>query len=181
MKVEESFIKDLLIITPTVFEDSRGYFLESYNKNKLKDFVATDFKQDNESSSHKGTLRGLHFQKPPHAQAKLIRVITGSVLDIAVDLRVGSDTYGRYHKIVLSSENKKQVYVPKGFAHGFAVLEDNTIFSYKCSDYYNKESEVSLFWEDPTLNIDWGIENPIISDKDKLGIPFNSFKSPFNK
>lgn len=179
MNIEKTFIEDLLIISPTVFTDNRGYFLESYNKDNLSSFLNVDFVQDNESMSQKNVLRGLHFQKPPHAQGKLVRVITGSVLDVAVDLRKGSATYGKHFKHILSSENKKQLYIPKGFAHGFLVLEDDTIFSYKCTDYYNKATEDSLLWNDTTLNINWNIEDPIISDKDKNAQNFTNFNSPF--
>lgn len=179
MTIKETFIKDLLILSPSVFSDDRGYFLESYNKKVLASILDLEFVQDNESKSQKDVLRGLHFQKPPFAQGKLVRVITGSVLDIVVDLRKESPTYGKHFKLVLSSENKMQLYVPKGFAHGFLVLEDNTIFSYKCTNYYHKEAEESLLWDDTTLNIDWNIEHPIISEKDKNAEKFANFTSPF--
>ncbi len=179
MHIEETFIKDLLILSPSVFADERGYFLESYNKIKIASKLAIEFVQDNESMSQKGVLRGLHFQKPPYAQGKLVRVITGSVLDVVVDLRKGSVTYGKHFKHILSGINKEQLYVPEGFAHGFLVLEDNTIFSYKCTNYYNKEAEFSLAWNDSTLAINWGIENPIISEKDKHAQHFSNFSSPF--
>jgi dTDP-4-dehydrorhamnose 3,5-epimerase len=179
MKIEKIFINDLLVLSPTVFTDERGYFLESYNKKKLEHILNIDFVQDNESSSQKGVLRGLHFQKPPFSQAKLVRVICGSVLDVVVDLRQYSETYGQYYKHILSAKNKHQLYIPKGFAHGFLVLEDDTIFSYKCSKYYNKESEVSLLWNDTTINIDWEIKNPIISEKDKNAQMFLDFVTPF--
>ena len=179
MIIEKTFIKDLLIISPKVFEDNRGYFLESYNKKDLASLLNVDFVQDNESKSQKNVLRGLHFQRPPHAQGKLVRVITGSVLDVAVDLRKNSTTYGKYFKHILSAENKNQLYIPEGFAHGFLVLEDETIFSYKCTKYYNKESEESLLWNDSTLNINWEIEDPIISEKDINANIFSNFTSPF--
>jgi dTDP-4-dehydrorhamnose 3,5-epimerase len=179
MKIEKTFIKDLLVLSPTIFTDKRGYFLESYNKKNLEYILDIDFVQDNESSSQKGVLRGLHFQKPPFTQAKLVRVINGSVLDIVVDLRKDSETYGQYFKHILSAKNKQQLFIPEGFAHGFLVLEDNTIFSYKCSKYYNKESEVSLLWNDATINIDWEIKNPIISEKDKNAQAFVDFVTPF--
>ena len=179
MKIEKTFIKDLLVLIPTVFTDERGYFLENYNKKNLEHILDIDFVQDNESSSQKGVLRGLHFQKPPFSQSKLVRVICGSVLDVVVDLRQNSETYGKYYKHILSAENKQQVFIPEGFAHGFLVLEDDTIFSYKCSKYYNKESEVSLSWNDATINIDWGIKNPIISEKDKNAQAFVNFVTPF--
>lgn len=180
MKIEKTFIKDILIITPTVFTDERGCFFESYNKKELESSVNDEFVQDNESLSQKGVLRGLHFQEPPYTQAKLIRVLAGSVLDVSVDLRKNSPTYGQHFKYILSSHNKAQLYVPKGFAHGFVVLEENTIFCYKCSDYYNKNSERAILWNDKTLNIDWQIKNPIISEKDKNAENFANFVTPFN-
>ncbi|MET2985440.1 dTDP-4-dehydrorhamnose 3,5-epimerase [Aureibaculum conchae] len=179
MKIEKTFINDLLIITPTVFTDERGYFFESYNKKGLENYVNEEFVQDNESLSQKGVLRGLHFQNPPYTQAKLIRVFAGSVLDVSVDLRKNSPTYGQHFKCILSADNKVQLYVPKGFAHGFVVLEENTIFCYKCSDYYNKDSERAILWNDDTLNIDWQIKNPIISEKDKSAENFANFVTPF--
>ena len=179
MKIEKTFIKDLLIISPTIIRDNRGYFLESYNKNTLASFLNDDFVQDNESMSKKNVLRGLHFQKPPHSQGKITRVITGSVLDVAVDLRKGSPTYGKHFKHILSAENKIQLYIPEGFAHGFLVLEDDTIFSYKCTTYYHKDSEDSILWNDPSLNIIWDINDPIISEKDKNAQLFVNFNTPF--
>ncbi len=179
MKIEKTFIKDLLIITPNVFTDERGYFLESYNKQHLESLLTTDFVQDNESLSQKNVLRGLHFQKPPYTQAKLVRVIKGAVLDVVVDIRKNSATYSKHFSHILSEENKIQLYVPTGFAHGFLVLEENTIFSYKCSNYYNKESEGAILWNDSTLNIDWKVNQPIISEKDKVAEKFANFISPF--
>ena len=179
MNIEKTFINGLVVITPQVFTDDRGYFLESYNKKKLEEILDVEFVQDNESVSQKGVLRGLHFQNPPYAQGKLVRVIKGSILDVVVDLRKDSETYGKHYKHVLSGEHKEQLYIPKGFAHGFLVLEDDTIFSYKCTDYYNKDSEASILWCDETLNINWQIENPIISEKDKIGLKFVNYKSLF--
>ena len=179
MHIEKTFIKDLLILSPNIFSDNRGYFLESYNKNDLKTVLNVEFVQDNESMSQKNVLRGLHFQKPPYAQGKLVRVITGSVLDVAVDLRKKSATYGSHFKHILSAENKNQLYIPEGFAHGFVVLENNTIFSYKCTAYYNKEAEDAILWNDPSLNINWDITDPIISEKDKNAQLFTNFNSPF--
>jgi len=156
--------------------------MESYNSQLFKDTtnLNVEFVQDNESQSNKGVLRGLHFQKPPHAQGKLVRVVKGSVLDVAVDIRKSSKTFGKHFSIVLSEENKTQFYVPPGFAHGFLVLEDNTIFSYKCTGFYNKESEVSLRWDDGDINIDWGIKDPILSEKDKnSSVIWNNLNSPF--
>ncbi len=179
MHIKETFIKDLLILSPPVFADERGYFLESYNKKRIASKLAVAFVQDNESMSQNGVLRGLHFQKPPYAQGKLVRVITGSVLDVVIDLRKKSTTYGKHFKHILSAKNKEQLYVPEGFAHGFLVLENDTIFSYKCTNYYNKDAELSLAWNDPTLAINWEIEDPIISEKDKNAQNFANFSTPF--
>lgn len=163
-------IEGAVIIEPRVFGDHRGYFFESFS---LRDFVANvgpvDFVQDNESfSARRGVLRGLHFQKGEAAQAKLLRVVRGSVLDVAVDIRPGSPTRGQYVSVVLSGENKRQFFIPRGFAHGFLVLEDDTLFQYKCDNYYAPEAEGSYRWNDPTLAIDWGIapEDVILSEKD---------------
>ena len=179
MNIQETAIKDLLLISPTVYKDDRGYFSESYNKKNLEHMLDAEFVQDNESMSQKGVLRGLHFQKPPYAQGKLVRVVTGSVLDVTVDLRKDSSTYGHHFKHVLSFENKHQLYIPEGFAHGFLVLEDNTIFSYKCTAYYNRASEASLLWNDNTLKIDWNVKGPILSEKDINAEKFINFTTPF--
>jgi dTDP-4-dehydrorhamnose 3,5-epimerase len=180
MQVKQTTIPGLLIIQPDIFKDARGYFFESYNKEKFKQIgIDTDFLQDNQSMSAKGTLRGLHFQNPPFAQGKLLSVIKGSVMDVAVDIRKHSECYGKYFSIVLSEENKTMFWVPPGFAHGFVALEDNTIFSYKCTQVYSKSSEGSLRWNDPDLNIDWNIEGPLISEKDKLAPYFAELKSLF--
>lgn len=180
MQIEKTEIEGLLIIKPKVFEDDRGHFFESFNATIfLENGLPTEFVQDNQSLSNKNVLRGLHFQSPPYAQGKLIRVIKGSVLDVAVDLRLLSPTYGKHLVINLSEQNKIMFYIPEGFAHGFLTLEDNTIFSYKCTKFFNKESEGGLFWNDLDLNINWGITNPILSDKDKVAPLFNSFNSPF--
>lgn len=179
MRIEETNLPDVKVISPDVFKDRRGYFFESYNKRNFSGITDVEFVQDNESLSNKNVLRGLHFQKPPYAQAKLVRVIKGSVLDVIVDLRKNSPTYGHHYKNVLSEENKKQIFIPKGFAHGFLVLENYTIFSYKCSAYYHKPAEDAILWNDPTLAIDWGISDPIISDKDQVAKTFDNFVSPF--
>jgi dTDP-4-dehydrorhamnose 3,5-epimerase len=164
-----------------VFGDQRGYFLESFNEKLFSEVVGKKitFVQDNESLSSKNVVRGLHFQKPPYAQGKLVRVVKGSVLDVAVDLRKKSPTFGKVFTIELSETNKRQFWIPEGFAHGFATLEDNTIFQYKCTSYYSPENEETIKWNDSTLGIDWKINEPIISDKDKKGLPFGGFKSPF--
>lgn len=181
MKIEETGIEGLLVIHPTIFKDERGYFFESFNQKKF--FELTGYKnafvQDNQSLSSKNVLRGLHFQNPPFAQGKLVRVTRGSVLDVAVDIRKNSKTYGKHFSIILSGENNLSLLIPEGFAHGFVTLEDNTLFIYKCSNYYNKESEATISWNDPSLKIDWNCQNPIISEKDMKGISFNNFNSPF--
>ena len=182
MKVEKCQIPGLLIIEPRIFGDDRGVFYETFNKSKfeeitgLKDVV---FFQDNESISKKNVLRGLHFQIPPFAQGKLVRVTNGTALDIAVDIRKGSPTYGQYQSVLLSSENKKMFWIPPGFAHGFVALEENTIFNYKCTNYYSPESERTIQWNDPVLNIKWGVSSPIISEKDQKGLDFTTFVSDF--
>ncbi len=179
MIIENTPIKDLMLITPNVFSDERGYFMETYNQKNLEKVIHSAFVQDNESQSQKDVLRGLHYQKPPFAQAKLVRVIFGSILDVAIDIRKDSATYGQHFKHVLSAENKKQLYIPVGFAHGFLSLENDTILSYKCSDFYHKESEASLLWNDADLNIDWGVTNPILAVKDTMAEKFSTFENPF--
>lgn len=171
MQVLKTKIPDLLIIEPTVYGDQRGYFYESYSKSKYEELgVHANFVQDNVSSSVRGVVRGLHFQLEPYSQAKLIQVLKGRVLDVAVDLRQGSPTFGQHLALEISEENHLQFFVPKGFAHGFSVLSDEVIFSYKCDNYYNKEAERGLNFNDPNLNINWQIpENEIIvSPKDQV-------------
>jgi len=170
LTLEHTSLKDCYILTPNIFGDKRGSFFESFNK---KDFYSAtglevDFVQDNQSTSQKGVLRGLHFQKGEFAQAKLVRVIKGSVLDVVVDIRPKSSTFGKQFSMILSEQNHKQVFIPRGFAHGFLVLEDDTIFAYKCDNYYNKTSESGIIYNDKTLNINWQfpIEDLIISEKD---------------
>ena len=181
MNITKTDIQGLIIIEPQIFKDSRGCFFESWNAKKFKQLgISEAFVQDNQSVSSKGVLRGLHFQNPPYAQAKLVRVIEGSVLDVAVDLRKNSPTYGMYVSVILSEQNNKSFFIPKGFAHGFLSLEDNTVFNYKCSDYYNKESEGSLLWNDEDLKIDWQIDNPLVSEKDLQADLFKNFKTKFN-
>lgn len=180
MEIVETGIPDLLIVKPAVFEDHRGYFFESYNKEKfLQKGIDQNFVQDNESKSAKNVLRGLHFQKPPFAQGKLVRVMKGAVLDVAVDIRKMSPTYGKWASIVLTESNKWMYWIPPGFAHGFVTLEDDTVFFYKCTNVYNKASEGSIRWNDPDLNIDWGITEPLLSDKDREAPLFREFISPF--
>lgn len=182
MKITETSLKGLLIIEPRIFNDGRGYFFESYSKVKFADAgIDIDFVQDNQSFSHKGAVRGLHAQSAPHAQAKLVRVIQGRVLDVAVDVRKNSPTYGQYETIELSAENQLQFLVPEGFLHGFATLEDNTIFAYKVNNYYSKDCEVGALWSDPILNINWGLDraNILLSPKDEVLPLFKDFVSPF--
>lgn len=180
MKIEKSHIEGLIVIKPDVFEDQRGYFFESYNEEKFRQLgIDVKFLQDNESKSGKGVLRGLHFQVPPYQQGKLVRVIKGAVLDVAVDLRNSSPTYGQWVSINLSEKNKWMYWIPAGFAHGFLTLEENTIFFYKCTQVYHRESEMGIAWDDPDLRIDWGIKDPLVSDKDKVAVGFREFKSPF--
>ena len=180
MEIVKTKLPDLYIIKPKVFEDHRGYFFESYNKEAfLRLGIDANFVQDNESMSQKGVLRGLHFQRPPFAQGKLVRVMWGSVLDVAVDLRKNSPTYGQWDSVVLTQHNKWMYWIPPGFAHGFVALEDNTVFFYKCTNIYNKESEGVLRWNDPTLNIQWNIENPLLTERDANAPFFKNFVSPF--
>lgn len=181
MQITSTPIADLLIVQPKVFEDNRGYFYESYSKQLFAQHgINADFVQDNQSLSEAGVLRGLHFQNPPYAQGKLVRVIKGAILDVVVDIRKNSATYGQHYAIELTEKNKTMLWIPEGFAHGFLTLENETIFSYKCTNYYNKASEGCILWNDTTLGINWNINNPMLSDKDKVGTPFNEFISSFN-
>jgi dTDP-4-dehydrorhamnose 3,5-epimerase len=180
MVIEKTFIEGLLVLKPKVFEDPRGYFFESFNQKLLEEAgIKENFVQDNQSLSQKGVLRGLHLQKPPYAQGKLVRVITGAVLDVVVDIRKNSPTYGKHFSIELNERNKIMFWIPAGFAHGFSTLENNTIFYYKCTNYYNKESEASVIWNDPDIGIDWKIDQPLLSEKDKVGLALKDFTSPF--
>ncbi|HCC08188.1 MAG TPA: dTDP-4-dehydrorhamnose 3,5-epimerase [Clostridiales bacterium] len=169
-KFTETYIKGLYVIEPSMFKDARGYFFESYNQKDFhKNGIDANFKQDNESYSRKGILRGLHFQKE-HQQGKLVRVIKGTVYDVAVDLRKYSLMYGRYYSVILSEENKKQFYIPEGFAHGFLVLSDEAIFSYKCTDFYYKDEQGGILWNDHDIGIDWpvkGINEIILNERDQ--------------
>lgn len=182
MKFIETKISDVIIIEPSVFIDERGYFLETYNQNKFEEAVGmTSFIQDNESKSSKGVLRGLHFQKPPFEQAKLVRCIEGEVLDVAVDIRKNSKTYGQHIAVVLSGENKRQLFVPRGFAHGFLVLSDNATFAYKVDNTYAPEHDAGIRWNDKELSIQWSMkENEVtVSDKDALLPTLSDFITPF--
>ena len=182
MKFIKTKIQDVIIIEPTVFGDARGYFLESYNQKKFEEVVGKiSFVQDNESKSSKGVLRGLHFQKPPFEQAKLVRCIEGEVLDVAVDIRKNSKTYGKHVAVLLSGENKRQLFVPRGFAHGFLVLSDSATFAYKVDNTYAPEFDAGIRWNDKELNIQWGMEDSevIVSAKDAELPFFSEFESPF--
>ena len=183
MEVIKTDIEGVVIIEPRIFKDSRGYFFESYSKREFDEKVCPiDFVQDNESMSTRGVMRGLHFQRPPFAQSKLVRCIKGSVLDVAVDIRKGSPTYGKYVSCLLTEENHRQFFVPRGFAHGFAVMSDIAVFQYKCDNYYHPEADGGISILDASLGIDWGItiDDAILSDKDQKHPLLKDFDSPFD-
>lgn len=182
MEVIKTDIEGPVIIVPKVFRDARGYFFESYSKREFDaKVIPVDFVQDNESMSSYGVMRGLHFQRPPHAQAKLVRCVRGSVLDVAVDIRKGSPTYGKHVTCLLTEHNHRQFFIPRGFAHGFAVLSDTAIFQYKCDNFYCPEADGGISIVDPSLGIDWRLDlsEAILSEKDKNHPMFNDFNSPF--
>jgi dTDP-4-dehydrorhamnose 3,5-epimerase len=181
MKFTKCPIEGLLILTPKIFGDERGCFFESYNQEIFDKETQTQFRflQDNQSLSNKNVVRGLHFQTPPFDQGKLVRVVKGSVLDVVVDIRKKSPTFGHYFSILLTGENNLQFWIPPGFAHGFATLEDETIFQYKCTTLYQPSSEDCVLWNDNQLNINWQIDQPIISEKDKKGKLWKDLNSPF--
>jgi len=180
MEIIKTPLEGLLVIKPRIFGDTRGYFFESWSKKSFTEAgLDLDFVQDNQSLSNKGVLRGLHFQAPPYAQGKLVRVIKGAVLDVSVDIRKDSPTYGQHFSVELSEDNKTIVWIPPGFAHGFLTLKDNTIFTYKCTGVYNKESEGSLLWNDKHLNINWEVNDPLVSEKDLVAGNFKNFASKF--
>jgi dTDP-4-dehydrorhamnose 3,5-epimerase len=180
LKVTKTEIPGLLVVQPDVFNDSRGFFFESYNKERYKKLgIADDFVQDNISRSKKGTVRGLHYQVGEKAQGKLCQVIEGEVLDVAVDLRFNSPTFGKHFSLVLNSEKKLQLWIPPGFAHGFSVLSDEAIFSYKCTNYYSKAHERAILFNDPDLKIDWKIEKHIVSEKDLQAAKFKGIEKDF--
>lgn len=180
MKVEKTFIDGLLVIQPDVFKDERGFFFESYSSKKYEEFLKEKmFVQDNFSKSGNGTIRGLHYQVGSAAQAKLCSVIQGKVLDIAVDIRFGSPTFGKYYSVELSDENNYQIFIPEGFAHGFAVLSETAVFHYKCSNYYSKKDERSIYYADEDLKIDWLVDEPIVSKKDLDGKKFKEIEKDF--
>ena len=182
MEVKETLIPGVVIIEPRLFKDDRGYFFESFSE---RDFNAQvreiHFVQENESKSSYGVLRGLHFQKPPYAQSKLVRVIKGAVLDVAVDIRKGSPTFGQHVAVELTEENHRQFFIPRGFAHGFSVLTDEVIFQYKCDNFYSPQSEGAIAWNDPDLNIDWRIpaEKVVLSEKDSKHPRLNDWQNVF--
>lgn len=180
MNLIKTEIEGLYILEPRVFGDARGYFFEAYNKKVFDELVGpVDFVQDNESKSRYGVVRGLHFQKGEHAQAKLVRVVSGTVLDVAVDIRPGSPTFGKHVAAILSGENKRMFFIPRGFAHGFSVLSEEVVFQYKCDNLYCPESEGAIAWDDPDLGIDWGLkpEDVILSDKDRNHPSFMQLKA----
>lgn len=180
MRFEKTFIEGLILVKPDIFPDERGYFFESFNKKKFSDGgINKTFVQDNISKSVKGTVRGLHYQIGEFAQGKLCSVVVGKVLDVAVDIRFGSPTLGKYYAVELSEENKNQLWIPSGFAHGFSVLSDSAIFSYKCTALYNKESERAILFNDPDLNINWKINKPIVSEKDLKAKRFKEIEKDF--
>ncbi len=182
MNFIDTDIEGVVIIEPKIHSDDRGCFFESYSQTLFDDHIApVAFVQDNESHSRRGVLRGLHFQAPPFAQSKLVRVVRGMVLDVAVDIRVGSPTYGGYVAVELSAENRRQLFIPRGFAHGFVAVSDDTVFQYKCDNFYNRESDGSLLWSDSDLAIDWQLPSDamVVSDKDAAAPLFRDFNSPF--
>ena len=181
MNIIPTEIEGLVIIEPRVYGDARGYFFESYNREAYQAVTQTEFVQDNESRSTYGVVRGLHFQMPPYAQAKLVRCVEGSVLDVAVDLRRHSPTYGRHVAVELSAENHRQLYLPRGMAHGFAVLSPTALFQYKCDTFYHPEAEAAIRWDDPTLAIDWQVPaaQVLLSEKDRHHPDFATFNTPF--
>lgn len=180
MKIEKVDIPGLLVLTPDVFGDDRGYFYELHNSTKYSSYGFYEkFVQDNISKSKYGTIRGLHYQTGDSAQGKLCSVLMGKVLDVAVDVRFGSSTFGKYYSIILDDQEKKQFWIPPGFAHGFAVLSESAIFHYKCTANYDKQSERCIIYNDPTIAINWGIENPVVSQKDQVGVVFNQIEKDF--
>ncbi len=183
MNVIKTDIEGVVVIEPRVFDDARGYFFESYSKRRFDEAVRpVEFVQDNESMSTRGVIRGLHFQRPPFSQSKLVRCVRGAVLDVVVDIRRGSPTYGRHVAVELTGENRRQLFVPRGFAHGFAVLSDEAVFQYKCDNYYHPESEGGISIADHSLGIDWRIDpaEAILSEKDLRNPMFSDFESPFD-
>ncbi|MFW5725621.1 MAG: dTDP-4-dehydrorhamnose 3,5-epimerase [Bacteroidota bacterium] len=180
MQVRETGFRNLFVIEPDIFEDKRGYFFESWNRERFKEAgLDADFLQDNQSMSAVNVIRGMHFQLPPWQQGKLVRVFSGSVLDVVVDLRKAEPTFGRHYKILLTAKQKNMLWIPPGFAHGFLTLEENTVFFYKCTQVYHRDAEAAIAWNDSDLAIDWGVKDPVVSEKDKNAPAFKDFVSPF--
>lgn len=181
MQFETTRLEGVMLVRPRMFEDERGSFTETWNMHAFQEIVgqSVHFKQSNESVSREGVLRGMHFQVPPHGQGKLVRVTQGRVLDVAVDLRKESPTFGQHVAVELSSENRWQLWIPVGFAHGFLAMEDGSTLQYQCTDTYHPKSEQSLAWDDPNLGIDWRVERPLVSERDQAASAFASFESPF--
>ncbi|MBO0356918.1 dTDP-4-dehydrorhamnose 3,5-epimerase [Hymenobacter sp. BT186] len=180
MEIKQHALAGVVEFIPRVFGDARGAFFESFSARVMEEAgVRENWVQDNQSRSDKGVLRGLHFQRPPHAQAKLVRVAQGRALDVIVDLRRGSATYGQHLQVELDAQRYNMLYVPVGFAHGFVALEDDTLFLYKCSGYYQPSAEGGILWKDPSLRINWGIDDPKVSDKDQILPVLQGFESPF--
>jgi len=179
--IETTSLEGVLMITPRIFKDDRGTFTESFSAKQFDKATGGryTFVQDNQSVSKKNVLRGLHFQNPPFEQGKLVRVSKGSVIDVAVDIRKHSSTYGQHIAVLLSAENNRQLWIPPGFAHGFVALEEDTVFCYKCTEYYAPQAEDCIAWNDPDLNIDWGVRDPIVSSKDSIGKEFCKFATQF--
>ena len=183
MEVIKTDIEGVVIIEPRLFKDARGYFFESFSQREFDEKVGhIEFCQDNESMSSYGVMRGLHFQRPPYTQSKLVRCVKGAVLDVAVDIRKGSPTYGKHIAVELSGENHRQLFIPRGFAHGFSVLSDEVVFQYKCDNFYAPSEEGALAWDDPKLGIDWGIpeEAVLLSEKDRQHPSLDQLESPFS-
>jgi dTDP-4-dehydrorhamnose 3,5-epimerase len=183
MEIIKTNIDGVVVIEPRIFKDDRGYFFESFSQKEFRTKVcSTNFVQDNESKSSYGVLRGLHFQTPPYAQSKLVRVVQGAVLDVAVDIRIGSPTYGQHVSVELTEDNHRQFFVPRGFAHGFVVLTDTVVFQYKCDNYYAPQNEGALAWDDPDLAIGWKVpaDKVVLSEKDKKHPCLKDFQSPFH-
>lgn len=181
MKIEKTILEGVVIIEPDVFTDERGFFIETFQEKRYQDFLSADvhFVQDNFSSSKKGVLRGMHYQAPPFGQAKLVQVLRGKALDVALDIRFGSPTFGKYVMIELSGENHRQLFISEGFAHGFLALEDNTLFQYKCTNVYSREHERGILWNDLALGIDWGMKDPLVSDKDGQHLLFKDIPEDY--
>lgn len=180
MEVVDTYLNGVVHLRPRIFKDDRGHFMESFHLARFIELTGckVEFVQENESLSHAGVLRGLHFQEFPHAQGKLVRVLRGAVADVALDIRAGSPTYGQHVMVRLDSTTKEMLWIPPGFAHGFLALEDHTVFSYKCTAYYHPPSERTILWNDPELGIDWGLDPPHLSPKDRQGISFGTYSPP---